>query len=206
MLDLEFDARLQREAGGTLAGCDEAGRGPLAGAVFAAAVVLPEGAAIGGLDDSKKLSEKKREALFDEICRSAADFCIARAEVAEIERINILEASLLAMRRACAGLKRMPALLLVDGPVARGFSCPTRAVIGGDGTSACIAAASILAKVARDRYCAALDALYPQYGFRQHKGYGTRRHREAILRFGPCPAHRMSFLKKLLGQQRPGAT
>lgn len=180
-------------------GCDEAGRGPLAGPVYAAAVILPHGVRIDGLHDSKKLSAKQRDLLYDRICEQALDFAVARAEVAEIEQQNILEAALLAMRRAIDGLHQIPDGILVDGNIARGFSKPAFAVIGGDGKCPSIAAASVLAKVERDRVCLELDRLYPQYGFAAHKGYGTKAHREAILQYGPCPAHRPSFLRKLLG-------
>lgn len=182
-----------------ICGCDEAGRGPLAGPVYAAAVILPVGMEIAGLDDSKKLSAKKRDALFEEIKAKAVCYAIARAEVEEIETLNILECALLAMRRAVEQLSTRPELALIDGNIARGFDLPAVPVIGGDAKCPSIAAASVLAKVARDRDCMELDKLYPQYGFAVHKGYGTKAHRQAILEHGPCPAHRMSFLKKLLG-------
>lgn len=182
-------------------GCDEAGRGPLAGPVFAAAVILPPDADIPGLDDSKKLSEKKREALFDVIKEAATDFSIAFATVLEIEQLNILNASMLAMHRAVEGLKVTPQLALVDGNVARGFSVPAVAVIKGDAKCPSIAAASVLAKVSRDRFCRELDGMYPLYGFSKHKGYGTKEHCDAILAHGPCPQHRISFLKKLLERE-----
>ena len=182
-----------------ICGCDEAGRGPLAGPVYAAAVILPVGMEIAGLDDSKKLSAKKRDALFEEIKAKAVCYAIARAEVEEIETLNILECALLAMRRAVEQLSTRPELALIDGNIARGFDLPAVPVIGGDAKCPSIAAASVLAKVARDRDCMELDKLYPQYGFSVHKGYGTKAHRQAILEHGPCPAHRMSFLKKLLG-------
>ncbi len=178
-------------------GCDEAGRGPLAGPVFAAAVILPPDAEIPGLDDSKKLTEKKREALFDVIKETATDYCIAFATVEEIEEINILNAAMTAMHRAVEGLKSPPQLALVDGNVARGFSVPAVPVIKGDAKCPSIAAASVLAKVARDRYCRELDSQYPQYGFAKHKGYGTKEHCAAIIANGPCPQHRPGFLKKL---------
>ena len=184
-------------------GCDEAGRGPLAGPVYAAAVVLPRGFLPAGLNDSKKLSPAKRESLYGEICANALSFAVARAEVEEIERLNILNAALLAMRRAVDGLQVRPDGVLVDGPIARGFDLPAIPVVGGDGKCPSIAAASILAKVERDRYCLELDRLYPQYGFALHKGYATKVHREAILRCGPCPAHRRSFLRRLLGEEAP---
>jgi len=183
-----------------LCGCDEAGRGPLAGPVYAAAVILPKGLVIEGLDDSKKLSPKKRDLLYDRIKEQAPAYAIARAEVEAIEELNILECALLAMRRAMEALEIRPDAALIDGNIARGFSVPAFPVIGGDAKCPSIAAASVLAKVERDRDCLALDKLYPQYGFAVHKGYATKAHREAILQYGPCPAHRMSFLKKLLGK------
>ena len=200
-LDWTIEDSLRTEALQVFCGCDEAGRGPLAGPVYAAAVILPRDFLPEGLNDSKKLSPAKREKLYEEIRAHALDFATARAEVEEIERINILEAAMLAMRRAVAGLKRMPDGALVDGPIARGFPLPAFPVVGGDGKCPSIAAASILAKVERDRDCMELDKLYPQYGFASHKGYATKAHREAILRYGPCPAHRRSFLRKLLGEE-----
>lgn len=182
----------------TFCGCDEAGRGPLAGPVFAAAVILPHGIEIEGLNDSKKLSPKKRDALYDRITEQAIAYCVASASVEEIETMNILEADLLAMRRAIAGLSVRPDAVLVDGNIARGFDLPAFAVIKGDALCPSISAASILAKVSRDRYCTEMDARYPAYGFAVHKGYGTAAHRKAILEFGPCPEHRMSFLGKIL--------
>ena len=181
-----------------LCGCDEAGRGPLAGPVFAAAVILPRGLNIEGLNDSKKLSPKKRDALFDMIKEQALAYSIASASVEEIEKLNILEADLLAMRRAIAGLSVRPDAVLVDGNIARGFDLPAFAVIKGDALCPSVSAASILAKVSRDRYCLEMDARYPAYGFAVHKGYGTAAHRKAILEYGPCPEHRMSFLGKIL--------
>jgi len=180
-----------------LCGVDEAGRGPLAGPVCAAAVILPRGETIEGLNDSKKLSEKKREALYDEIVRRALCYGIAFATVEEIERFNILEATFLAMNRAIEKLAVVPALALIDGNRNKGISVPSRCVIGGDGKCADIAAASILAKVTRDRYMLEMDGKYPQYGFAKHKGYGTAAHYEAIRAYGPSPIHRMSFLRKM---------
>ena len=181
-----------------VAGTDEAGRGPLCGSVCAAAVILPLGLEIPGLNDSKKLTEKKREALFDVIRGAAITYGVAFASVEEIEELNILEASQLAMRRAAAMLDPQPDLVLVDGNIARGFTVPTKTIIGGDGLSMSIAAASVLAKVSRDRLCAEWDALYPQYGIAKHKGYGTKEHIEAIRKYGPSPIHRKAFLKKIL--------
>ena len=180
-----------------LCGVDEAGRGPLAGPVCAAAVILPRSAVIEGLNDSKKLSEKRREALYDEIVESAIAFGIAFASVEEIEEKNILEATFLAMNRAIEQLSVVPALALIDGNRNKGIAVPSRCVIGGDGKCADIAAASILAKVTRDRYMLEMAEKYPQYGFERHKGYGTAAHYAAIREFGPSPIHRMSFLRKM---------
>ena len=180
-----------------LCGVDEAGRGPLAGPVCAAAVILPRGAVIEGLNDSKKLSEKRRDALYDEIVGRAIAFGIAFASVEEIEEKNILEATFLAMNRAIEQLSVVPALALIDGNRSKGIVLPSRCVIGGDGKCADIAAASILAKVTRDRYMLQMAGKYPQYGFERHKGYGTAAHYAAIREFGPSPIHRMSFLRKM---------
>lgn len=187
-------------------GVDEAGRGPLVGRVYAAAVILPyekrEDEALLALNDSKKLSEKKRFLLADEIKRLAVSYCVAYSTVEEIETINILEASLLAMRRAIDGLSVRPGIALIDGNISRGFQLEAHALVGGDGISPSIAAASILAKTERDRWCCeVLDKEYPMYGFAKHKGYGTKAHYDAISEFGPCPEHRMSFLKKFYEKQ-----
>ncbi|MBE6756947.1 MAG: ribonuclease HII [Ruminococcaceae bacterium] len=196
----EFDACCREQGVVHLCGVDEAGRGPLAGPVYAAAVVLDPDVVIDGVNDSKKLSEKRREALFDEICEKAVAYGIASASVEEIEELNILQATFLAMSRAVAALSVTPDLVLVDGnQVPRGIERPMQTVIKGDARSASIAAASILAKVSRDRYMLALDEQYPQYAFSKHKGYGTKVHCEALQTFGPSPAHRMSFLKNILG-------
>ncbi|MBQ3481803.1 MAG: ribonuclease HII [Oscillospiraceae bacterium] len=180
-----------------LSGVDEAGRGPLAGPVCAAAVILPRGAVIEGLNDSKKLSEKRREALYDEIVSRAIAYGIAFATVEEIEERNILGATFLAMNRAIAQLSVKPALALIDGNRNRDIAVPSRCVIGGDGKCADIAAASILAKVTRDRWMLQMAERYPQYGFDRHKGYGTAAHYAAIRQYGPSPIHRMSFLRKM---------
>ncbi len=180
-----------------LCGVDEAGRGPLAGPVCAAAVILPRGAVIEGLNDSKKLSEKRREALYDEIVSRAIAYGIAFATVEEIEERNILGATFLAMNRAIAQLSVKPALALIDGNRNRDIAVPSRCVIGGDGKCADIAAASILAKVTRDRWMLQMAERYPQYGFDRHKGYGTAAHYAAIRQYGPSPIHRMSFLRKM---------
>ena len=203
-MSLDWGAEISyRNDGETVVcGCDEAGRGPLAGPVVAAAVVLPEGLVIEGLDDSKKLSEKKREKLFDTIIENALDYAIASASVEEIEEINILNASMLAMNRAVSQLKTRPDLALVDGNIVRGFEMRAVPVIKGDSICPSIAAASILAKVTRDRLLDELDSVYPEYCFKKHKGYATKLHREMILEHGPSPVHRMSFLTKLLGDKK----
>ena len=180
-----------------LCGVDEAGRGPLAGPVYAAAVRLPRGLEIAGLNDSKKLTEKKREALFDEICQKALAYAVASASVAEIEEKNILGATYLAMNRAIEQLSPTPELALIDGNRSTGICLPSRCIVKGDARCADIAAASILAKVSRDRYMLRMAALFPEYGFEQHKGYGTKQHYEALRRFGPSPIHRPSFLRKM---------
>ena len=191
-----LEEELYAEGYTAVCGVDEAGRGPLCGPVVAAAVILPRGLVIEGLNDSKKLTEKKREALFDVICREAVAYCIAYGSVEEINQYNILEADLLAMRRAIDGLSVKADFALIDGNIARDFQIPARAVVHGDAISPSIAAASILAKVTRDRLCADLDAEYPMYGIAKHKGYGTKLHYEMLDAYGPCSQHRMTFLKK----------
>ncbi len=178
-------------------GVDEAGRGPLAGPVCAAAVILPEGTEIPGLNDSKKLTEKKREALFDLICEKAETFGIAFASVEEIEALNIKGATYLAMDRAIEALDPAPVLALVDGNDKNELSVPAVKVVKGDGLCASIAAASILAKVTRDRYMLQLDREYPLYGFAAHKGYGTKAHYAALRQYGPSPVHRPTYLRKM---------
>ena len=178
-------------------GVDEAGRGPLAGPVCAAAVILPPELRIQGLNDSKKLTEKKREELYDIICMQAVSFGIAFASVEEIEALNIKGATYLAMDRAIAELSPTPALALVDGNDKNTLAVPAVKVIKGDQRCASIAAASILAKVTRDRYMLLLDEQYPQYGFRQHKGYGTRAHYDALREYGPSGVHRPAYLRKM---------
>ena len=185
----------------TVCGVDEAGAGPLAGPVYAAAVILPGELDIPGLNDSKKLTEKKREALYDIITAQAVAYSVQRVEAAEIDEMDILNARMLAMSRAIDGLGVKPDLCLIDGNRDHGsrhaIQAPHITIVGGDGKSASIAAASILAKVSRDRYVSTeLDALYPQYQFAKHKGYGTKLHYEMLDRFGPCPQHRRTFLKK----------
>lgn len=197
MLDREFDLRKRSESIKIICGTDEAGRGPLAGPVAAGACILPEGYVPEGLDDSKKLTEKKREALYAQITENALTWGVGLASAAEIDEINILNASLLAMRRAIAAMGVTPDLVLVDGSVNRGFDIRAEAVIGGDAKSPSIAAASILAKVTRDRIMAELDGKYPEYGFAKHKGYPTPAHKLAVYEFGPCPEHRKSFLSFL---------
>ena len=188
------------EMGYTLvAGVDEAGRGPLAGEVYAAACILPAECIIEGLNDSKKLSEKKREKLFDVITETAVAWAVGTASVEEIDELNILNATHLAMNRAIDGLHIMPDYVLIDGNSMRGLLLPYETVIGGDARSVSIAAASILAKVSRDRYICEMAKIYPQYGFEKHKGYGTKVHVEALKAYGPSPIHRTTFLKKILG-------
>lgn len=192
----EYDEEIRRDYP-VFCGVDEAGRGPLAGDVYAAAVIFDEGTVIDGVNDSKKLSEKKRERLYDEIIEKAAAYCVASASVEEIERYNILGATYIAMGRAVEGLGIKPKMALVDGNRLPPLPCEAQAIVKGDGISASVAAASILAKVTRDRYMLELAEMYPQYQFEKHKGYGTKLHNELILKYGPSPAHRMSFLKKL---------
>ena len=185
-----------------ICGVDEAGRGPLAGPVYAAAVILPDGLVIPGLNDSKKLSEKRREELFDIIIEKAAAYAIASVDERRIDEINILNADFEAMNTAVSELKLKPDFVLVDGNIMRGMTLPHETVVKGDSKSASIAAASILAKVSRDRYMTAAAERYPEYGFEKHKGYGTKAHNEAILKHGPCELHRRTFLKKLLGDRQ----
>ena len=185
----------------TVCGVDEAGAGPLAGPVYAAAVILPEGCVIEGLDDSKKLSEKKREALFDIIRERAVAYSVASVDAREIDEIDILNARMKAMQLAIDGLSIGADFALIDGNRDHGsryaIQAPHITIVGGDGKSASIAAASILAKVSRDRYVSTeLDSLYPQYQFARHKGYGTKLHYEMLDQYGPCPQHRRTFLKK----------
>ena len=197
MLEYILETKYSDEGYSVICGTDEAGRGPLAGPVFAAACILPAGLVIDGLNDSKKISEKKREKLFDLICENAIAYCIASASVEEIDELNILEADLLAMRRAIDGLSTKADFALIDGNIARDFQIPARAIIGGDAKSPSIAAASILAKVARDRDCITLDQQYPQYGIAKHKGYGTKQHMDALRTYGPSPIHRKQFIRFL---------
>ena len=192
----ENERRIASLGYAAICGCDEAGAGPLAGPVYAAAVVLPFGEFILGLDDSKKLTEKKREALFSIIKDRAAAFAVSSVSAAEIDEMNILNARMLAMRRAVALLPEKPGFVLIDGNCGRGFELPHECIVGGDGLSANIAAASILAKVSRDEYMRRLNDEYPGYHFDRHKGYGTKLHYAALDELGPCPEHRMTFLRK----------
>ncbi len=193
----DYDTEIRREYP-ILCGVDEAGRGPLAGDVYAAAVVLNEGTLIDYLNDSKKLSEKRREELFDVITEKAQAYCVATATVEEIDSLNILQATMLAMDRAVRGIGLDPDMVLVDGNRLPQLSYPARCVIKGDAHSASIAAASVLAKVSRDRSMRELAVKYPQYGFEQHKGYGTAMHYEMLEKYGISDVHRRSFLKKLI--------
>ena len=197
----EFEREHWKNGIQTVCGVDEAGAGPLAGPVYAAAVILPRELEIPGLNDSKKLTEKKREALFDVIIEQAEAYAIARVEASEIDEIDILNARMLAMQRAIDALAVQPDMALIDGNRDHGsihaVTTPHMTIIKGDGKSASIAAASILAKVARDRYVSGeLHEQYPEYQFAKHKGYGTKLHYEMLDQFGPCPAHRITFLKK----------
>ncbi len=193
----ELENELYDSGKSTLCGVDEAGRGPLAGPVCAAAVMLPRGIVIDGLNDSKKLSEKRREQLYGEITAKALHWSVAFASVEEIEELNILGATYLAMNRAIAGLGVVPELALIDGNRAAGVEYKTRCVVGGDGKCADIAAASIIAKVTRDWLMYQLDRQYPGYGFAKRKGYGTAAHYAAIRELGASPVHRPSFLRKM---------
>ena len=197
MPSLEYEEKRYEEGFLAVCGCDEAGRGPLCGPVVAAAVILPRGTVIEGLDDSKKLTEKKREKLFDVIKEKALAYCIAEASPEEIDEINILNASMLAMRRAVEALSVKADFALIDGNCSRGFDIPTETVVKGDAKCYSIAAASILAKVTRDRGCIELDAAYPEYGIAKHKGYPTKDHMDAVRRLGPAPIYRKTFLKFL---------
>ena len=194
---LEFEKEALAKGYKSVCGVDEAGRGPLAGPVCAAAVILPEGVIIEGVNDSKKLSEKKRDSLFDVIREQALSYSIAYATVDEIEEINILNATMLAMRRAIDGLDIKADYAMIDGNKIPPIDIDAECIVKGDAKSMSIACASILAKVSRDRLLYKYAEEYPMYGFDKHKGYGTKVHREAILKYGPCPYHRKSFLKKL---------
>jgi ribonuclease HII len=197
---MEIENSLYAEGYELICGVDEAGRGPLAGPVCAAAVILPKGVEIPGLNDSKKLSDKKRRELFPVIQEKALAWGIGWASHGEIDEINILQATYLAMERAVEALKTKPEFLLIDGNRAKDFGIPTRTVVKGDSLSASIAAASILAKVSRDNVMVELAKEYPAYGFEIHKGYGTKAHYEALREYGHSPIHRLSFLKKFYGK------
>ena len=197
----EFENKHRGEGYTAICGVDEAGRGPLAGPVCAAAVILPVDADIPGLNDSKKLTDKKRRELFPVICEKAIAYGIAFADHKEIDELNILQATYLAMERAIQKLDIKADFALIDGNRAKDFGIPVETVVGGDGRSASIAAASILAKVTRDDYMLEMAEAYPQYGFEIHKGYGTKAHYAALTEFGACPIHRMSFLKKFYGEK-----
>lgn len=197
----EYDEAVRESIGGSICGIDEAGRGPLAGDVYAAAVIFRLGTVIEGLNDSKKLSEKKREQLYDEIIAKAEAYCVATASVAEIDSVNILQATFLAMKRAYDGLGITADAVLVDGNRKPFGGNEVTTVVKGDGTSASIAAASILAKVSRDRYMKKLAEEYPQYQFEKHKGYGTKLHYEMLEKYGISDVHRRTFLKKLTGEK-----
>lgn len=200
MPDFSIENEIKQQGFKAVCGVDEAGRGPLAGPVCAAAVILAE--EIEGLNDSKKLSEKKREVLFDEIKEKAISFSIAFASVEEIEEYDILNATYLAMNRAVEGLEIPADFALIDGNrVPTEIKVPCKTVVKGDALSCSIAAASILAKVTRDRLMLEEDEKYPEYNFKKHKGYGTKEHTDAILKYGVSPIHRLSFLKKLLGDK-----
>ena len=200
MPDYEFEKAAVNSGFSCICGVDEAGRGPLAGPVCAAAVILPEGAVIEGLDDSKKLTEKKRERLYDVIKETAVAYSVAYGTLEEIETVNILEATYLAMNRAIEGLNVKPDFALIDGNrVPRRIKIPCETIVKGDSKSMSVAAASVLAKVTRDRLMLEYDKKYPEYNFKKHKGYGTKEHTELIKQYGPCEIHRLSFLKNILG-------
>ena len=196
----EIESALHRKGLALICGVDEAGRGPLVGPVAAGAVILPEGLIIEGLNDSKKLSEKKRETLYEIITGEAVCWSVGFASAQEIDEINILQATFLAMRRALAQLSIQPSIALIDGNRETDFGLPVRTIVKGDSLSANIAAASILAKVTRDDFMLEQAKLYPEYGFDIHKGYGTKAHYEALRKYGPCPIHRRTFLKKFYAE------
>ncbi len=195
---LEFEQAVIKKGYKAVCGVDEAGRGPLAGPVCAAAVILPENTIIEGVNDSKKLSEKKREALFDVIKEKAVSYSVAFADVEEIESMNILNATMLAMKRAVEGLDFKADYAMIDGNRIPDLNIPCEYIIKGDALSMSIACASILAKVSRDRLLYKYAEEYPEYGFDKHKGYGTKVHVDALKKYGPCPYHRKSFLTKIL--------
>jgi len=200
-MDWSLELKAKKLGYASVCGCDEAGAGPLAGRVYAAAVILPNGLELPFLNDSKKVTPKRRDVLYDRIMREAISWSVAWAEVEEIDELDILNCRMLAMQRAIDGLNIPADYVLIDGNRDHGsrvaITTPHKTVIGGDGVSPSIAAASILAKVSRDRYMEEMAVLYPKYEFEKHKGYPTKRHYELLREFGPCPIHRRSFLKKL---------
>ncbi len=200
-MDWSLESKAKEQGYTMICGCDEAGAGPLAGRVYAAAAILPEGLELPYLNDSKKVTPKRRDALYDQIKEKAVAWAVAWAEAEEIDELDILNCRILAMQRAIDQLQVKADYALIDGNRDHGsriaITTPHETVIGGDGASPSIAAASILAKVSRDRYMEEMAALYPQYEFEKHKGYPTKRHYELVREFGPCPIHRRSFLKKL---------
>ncbi len=200
LLTMEQEERIRAQGYSAVCGVDEAGRGPLAGPVVAAAVILAPGTQLLGVTDSKKISEKKREQLFDYVCENALAYGIGEASETEIDEINILNATFLAMRRAIEKMDVAADFALIDGNRIQGLTIPTECVVGGDAKVLSIAAASILAKVTRDRKMRELAEQYPQYGFEKHKGYGTKAHYAAIAQYGICSIHRRTFLKKVLSQ------
>ena len=200
-MDYQYEINAKNMGFKAVCGVDEAGRGPLAGPVFAAAVILPENCEIEGLNDSKKLSEKKREALLDVIKEKAISWCVASVDEKTIDEINILQATYLAMKNAVEGLDVPADYALIDGNRMPPIAIKGETVVKGDAKSMSIAAASILAKVSRDRFMLEIDKEYPQYQFSKHKGYGTKAHYASLLEQGPCPIHRMTFLKKLYGEK-----
>ena len=198
-LTYEYEKQAIAEGYTTVCGIDEAGRGPLCGPVCAAAVILPVDCEIEGINDSKKLSEKKREKLYDEIISKAVCYAVSMVPADVIDEITILQATFLAMRNAVSGLSVQPDIALIDGNQKPGLTIEERTIVKGDAKSISIAAASILAKVTRDRYMLEADTKYPEYKFAQHKGYGTKLHYEMLAEYGLCPEHRRTFLKKILG-------
>lgn len=198
---LEYENLAYTDGFEVVCGIDEAGRGPLAGPVYAAAVILPKGHIVEGVNDSKKISEKKRDMLYDKIIEECVDYSIGIATEKEIDEINILQATFLAMRRAVEGLSVKPDIALIDGNKTPNLDIEQRAIIKGDSKSANISAASIIAKVSRDRYMLEMAEKYPEYQFEKHKGYGTKLHYEMIEKYGVSPIHRITFLKKFLGNE-----
>jgi len=199
---MEAEKRLWNEGYEFIAGVDEAGRGPLAGPVYAAAVILPKDIRLDGINDSKKLTPKKRDELFDEIIEKAVAYSVCAIDEKVIDEINILNATHLAMNKAVLNLKTKPQYVIIDGNSIKGMELPHETIVKGDAKSISIAAASILAKVSRDRYITKMAETYPEYHFEKHKGYGTKEHTDAILQYGACPIHRRTFLKKLLGGEK----